>query len=93
MIRRRVQPLDSRYDPAQYQSSSLSVNTPTKHVAVTGPFSGLWVRTARTLSAGGFQGKDDVRAALTLGTLRPFLSIRGYGLYAHREVLRWLSIR
>ena len=69
----------------------MNVKTPHKILEAVGPFSGLWVRTARTLAAGGFQGKDDVRAAITSGKLCPFLSIRGYGSYAHREVLNWLS--
>ena len=70
----------------------LNVNAPHKNFMATGPFSGLWVRTARTLAAGGFQGKDDVRTAVTSGKLCPFRSVRGYGSYAHREVLRWLSL-
>jgi hypothetical protein len=88
-----LDPLDLPPGPAEHRPGSMSVNPPTKHCIVTGPFSGLWVRTARTLSAAGFTGTDDVRAAITSGRLRPFLSIRGYGTYAHREVLRWLSIR
>lgn len=70
---------------------STNVNTPNKNLMATGPFSGLWVRTARTLATGGFQGEGDVRTAIASGKLRPFLGIRGYGSYAHREVLRWLS--
>jgi hypothetical protein len=62
-----------------------------KHFVETGPFAGLWIRTASTLSKGGFKGRNDVQAAITSGILQPFQSIRGYGKYAHREVLRWLD--
>ena len=62
-----------------------------KRLVATGPFAGLWIRTANTLSEGGFEGRNDARAAITSRILQPFRSIRGYGRYAHQEVLRWLD--
>ena len=61
-----------------------------KKLESSGPFTGLWVRTARALSGGGYKTREQVRAAIAANGLRPYLSIRDYGKKAHAEVTNWL---
>ena len=62
-----------------------------KRLECTGPFAGLWVRTARALRDGGYTSREQVGAAIASNELRPYLSIRDYGKKAHAEVTKWLG--
>jgi hypothetical protein len=62
-----------------------------KRFVETGPFTGLWVRTAAALRNAGYSTRKQIQADLKQGKLRPHRSILDYGRYAHREVLRWLA--
>ena len=64
-----------------------------KHYEEHGEFKGLWVRTAQALRRGGYLTRGDVREAVNTGNLRPHLSVRDYGRYAHQEVIFWLVKR
>ena len=62
-----------------------------RHLETSGPFAGLWVRTARALRKAGYTSPEKVRQDIESGALRPFLSIFDYGKYADREVRAWLG--
>ena len=64
-----------------------------KHYETSGPFAGLWVRTAGALRKAGYQSRTKVRADLMVGALHPFISIRDYGKYADAEVRQWLGLK
>ncbi len=64
-----------------------------KHYETTGPFAGLWVRTARALRKAGYESRKKVRADIEAGALHPYISIRDYGRYADREVRKWLGLK
>jgi len=64
----------------------------TRHLETSGPFAGLWVRTARALRKAGYTSSEKVRADIEAGALRPFLSIFDYGKYADAEVRAWLGL-
>ena len=61
-----------------------------KHLALDGPFAGLWVRTARALLRGGYKSREEVSAALKTCELRPSVSVPDYGRIADIEVMIWL---
>ena len=64
-----------------------------KHLETSGPFAGLWVRTARALRKAGYTSRGKVRADIEAGALRPFISVRDYGKYADAEVRNWLEMK
>lgn len=64
-----------------------------KHYETSGPFAGLWVRTARALRKAGYKSRRKVRADIEAGALHPYISIRDYGRYADREVRKWLGLK
>ena len=64
-----------------------------KHLETTGPFTGLWVRTARALHNAGYRGSRKVRADIQRGALHPYISIFDYGKNADAEVRAWLGLK
>ena len=64
-----------------------------KHLETSGPFAGLWVRTARALRKAGYRSRRKVCADIQAGALHPFISIFDYGKYADAEVRAWLGLR
>jgi len=64
-----------------------------KHLETSGPFSGLWVRTAGALRKAGYKSRRKVRADIEAGALHPYISIHDYGRYADREVRKWLGFK
>jgi len=64
-----------------------------KHLETSGPFVGLWVRTAKALRKAGYKSRRKVRADILDGTLHPHISIRDYGKYADAEVRKWLGLK
>ncbi len=64
-----------------------------KHLETSGPFTGLWVRTARALRKAGYKTRSKVRADIEAGVLHPFISIHDYGRYADAEVRIWLGLK
>jgi len=64
-----------------------------KHLEISGPFAGLWVRTARALRKAGYKSRRKVRADIEAGALHPYISIFNYGRYADREVRAWLGLK
>ncbi len=64
-----------------------------KHYETSGPFAGLWVRTARALRKAGYKSREKVRADIKAGALHPYISIHDYGKYADTEVRRWLGLK
>lgn len=64
-----------------------------KHYETSGPFAGLWVRTAGALRKAGYESRSKVRADIEAGVLHPHISIRDYGRYADREVRKWLGLK
>ena len=64
-----------------------------KHFETSGPFAGLWVRTARALRKAGYKSREEVRADIEAGALHPFISIFDYGKYADAEVRAWLGLK
>ncbi len=63
-----------------------------KHFEVSGPFAGLWVRTARALRNAGYKSRSEVRGDIQCGALRPHVSIFDYGRYADAEIRAWLGL-
>jgi hypothetical protein len=51
-----------------------------KHLETSGPFAGLWVRTARALRTAGYKSPLKVRADIQRGALHPYISIFDYAL-------------
>ena len=64
-----------------------------KHLETSGPFAGLWIRTARALRKAGYTSQGKVRADIQTGVLHPYISIFDYGKYADAEVRTWLGLR
>jgi hypothetical protein len=64
-----------------------------KHYETSGPFTGLWVRTAGALRKAGYKSRTKVRADIMAGSLHPFISIHDYGKYADAEVRAWLGLK
>ena len=64
-----------------------------KHLEPSGPFAGLWVRTARALRNAGYESREKVRADIQRGALHPYISIFDYGKYADAEVRAWLDLK
>ncbi|MDI1320361.1 MAG: hypothetical protein PSW75_09250, partial [bacterium] len=64
-----------------------------KHLETSGPFAGLWVRTARALRNAGYKSRGRVRADIQRGALHPYISIFDYGKYADMEVRAWLDLK
>lgn len=64
-----------------------------KHLETSGPFAGLWVRTARALRKAGYRSRRKVCADIEAGALHPYISIRDYGKYADAEVRNWLGMK
>lgn len=64
-----------------------------KHYETSGPFAGLWVRTAGALRKAGYKSRRKVRADIEAGALHPYISIHDYGRYADREVRKWLGLK
>ncbi len=64
-----------------------------KHLETSGPFEGLWVRTANALRNAGYKSRGKVRADIQRGALHPFISIFDYGKYADAEVRAWLGLK
>lgn len=64
-----------------------------KHLEPSGPFAGLWVRTARALRNAGYESCEKVRADIQRGALHPYISIFDYGKYADAEVRAWLGLK
>jgi hypothetical protein len=64
-----------------------------KHYETSGPFAGLWVRTAGALRKAGYESRGKVRADIKAGVLHPFISIHDYGKFADAEVRRWLGLK
>jgi hypothetical protein len=64
-----------------------------KHYEISGPFAGLWVRTAGALRKAGYKSRRKVRADIETGALHPYISIHDYGRYADREVRKWLGLK
>jgi len=64
-----------------------------KHYETSGPFAGLWVRTAGALRKAGYKSRKKVRADIEAGALHPYISIHDYGRYADREVRKWLGLK
>ena len=62
-----------------------------KHLESSGPFAGLWVRTARALRNAGYKSRGKVRADIQRGALHPYISIFDYGRKADAEVRAWLG--
>jgi len=64
-----------------------------KHLETSGPFGGLWVRTAGALRKAGYKSRSKVLADIEAGVLHPFISIHDYGKYADEEVRKWLGLK
>ncbi len=64
-----------------------------KHLEPSGPFAGLWVRTARALRNAGYKSRGKVRADIQCGALHPYISIFDYGRKADAEVRAWLGLK
>ena len=64
-----------------------------KHLESSGPFAGLWVRTARALRNAGYKSREKVRADIQRGALHPYISIFDYGRKADAEVRAWLGLK
>ena len=64
-----------------------------KHLESSGPFAGLWVRTAGALRKAGYKSRRKVRTDIAASALRPFISIHDYGRYADDEVRKWLGLK
>jgi len=64
-----------------------------KHLETSGPFAGLWVRTAGALRKAGYKSRRKVRADIVTGALHPLISIHDYGKYADAEVRKWLGLK
>ena len=64
-----------------------------KHLEPSGPFAGLWVRTARALRNSGYKSRGKVRADIQRGALHPYISIFDYGKKADAEVRAWLGLK
>lgn len=64
-----------------------------KHLEASGPFAGLWVRTANALRKAGYKSRRRVRADIVAGALHPYISIHDYGRKADAEVRRWLGLK
>jgi hypothetical protein len=64
-----------------------------KHLETSGPFAGLWVRTAGALRKAGYKSRRKVRADIVAGALHPFISIHDYGRYADAEVRKWVGLK
>ena len=64
-----------------------------KHLEPSGPFAGLWVRTARALRNSGYKIRGKVRADIQRGALHPYISIFDYGKKADAEVRAWLGLK
>jgi len=64
-----------------------------KKLESTGPFAGLWVRTAGALRKAGYKSRRKVRADIEASALHPYISIHDYGRYADREVRKWLGLK
>lgn len=64
-----------------------------KHLEPSGPFAGLWVRTARALRNAGYKSRGKVRADIQRGALHPYISIFDYGRKADAEVRAWLGLK
>lgn len=64
-----------------------------KHLEPSGPFAGLWVRTARALHNASYKSREKVRADIQRGALHPYISIPDYGKYADAEVRAWLGLK
>jgi hypothetical protein len=64
-----------------------------KHLETSGPFAGLWVRTARALRKAGYKSPLKVRADIQRGALHPYISIFDYGKKADAEVRAWLGLK
>lgn len=62
-----------------------------KHIESSGPFAGLWIRTARALREAGYKSREKVRDDIRSGALSPG-SILDYGRFADAEVRAWLSL-
>ena len=64
-----------------------------KHLETSGPFAGLWVRTAGALRKAGYKSPLKVRADILRGALHPYISIFDYGKKADAEVRAWLGLK
>lgn len=64
-----------------------------KHFETSGPFAGLWVRTARALRNAGYKSRGEVRTDVQRGALHPYISIFDYGRKADTEVRAWLGLK
>ncbi len=64
-----------------------------KHLETFGPFTGLWVRTARALHNAGYRSRGKVLADIQRGALHPYISIFDYGKKADAEVRAWLGLK
>lgn len=64
-----------------------------KRLEVSGPFAGLWVRTAKALRRAGYTSREEILADLTAGRLHPYLSVTDYGRKADAEVRQWLGLK
>jgi len=49
-----------------------------KHLETSGPFAGLWVRTAGALRKVGCKSRRKVRVGIEAGALHSFISIHDY---------------
>ena len=56
------------------------------------PLDGLSVRSANFLQQVGLTDKEEIRAKIQSGQMRPYVSFRHYGLKTHAEVCRWLGL-
>lgn len=64
-----------------------------KHLETSGPFAGLWVRTARALRKAGYKSHLKLRVDIQRGALHPYISIFDYGKKADVEVRAWLGLK
>jgi hypothetical protein len=89
-MRRRCEPFGSH---SKRQTTVCSTVTNGKKLEQEGPFAGFWVRVSRALRKAGYRNRDQVRADIESGALRPFGSVRDYGKYADRDTRRLLGLK
>lgn len=67
---------------------------PTKqHLQAKGEFTGLWVRTAGSLTKAGFTTREQLRALYARDGWLGLCRIKGVGKYAIAEIEAWLGER
>ena len=64
-----------------------------KHYETSGPFAGLWVRTAGALRKAGDKSRTKVRADIMAGAWHPCISIRDDGRCADAKVRQCLGLK